>query len=296
MFKRKLDISPLKHGLIPSPKDDRDLLLSSSIPPIVRYPEEYPRPFDLTIYNQGQSPSCVGWTGAVAKQFLELKERHYIEPDGEWLYAECKKIDGIPNFPGTYFRSVLKVLKNVGCKIQGQDNDPSIYKISEYRQLDDLSFEGIKKAIAVYGLVISGWRGSNDGWRSETIRPPYPSESIWGHATALTHYYKNYIGGQNSWGTVAHRQGLFKAPKDYLPYEGWVITVDTPNVAKEPIKTGWCAMNWLQNNITTANLNVREQPGTIYKVIATLPQGTQVKLYGSANKPANGFWWTQIIL
>jgi len=283
-------------NLVPSPPDERDFPLSGVMPEILRYPEEYPRPFDLTIINQGSTPTCVGCSGATIKQFLELKEKEFILPDWQWLYAQCKLIDGMPTLNGTFFRAVLTVLKNTGCKLQGQNNDPSIYRIAEYRRVDDLSFEGIKKTIAVYGHVLGGWRGTNAGWGSEIIRAPRAGEQTWGHATALTHYFKDYLGGQNSWGEYKHKNGLFKSPEDYLPFEAWVVLLDTPNVSKKETETGWVAAMYVLNDQTFRNLNVRTGPGLNYKIIKTLPKGTPVKEYGTPKVTADGYVWMEIVL
>jgi hypothetical protein len=282
--------------LQPSPVDTRDYLLSSYIPSIKRYPEAYPPMFDLDILNQGSEPSCVGFSLAGIKQFNELKEKEYKKFDGSWIYKEAKKIDGIPDFPGTFLRSGLSVLKDTGAK--AGEEDPSIYRIASYASVDDLSFEGLKKAICLYGVVLAGFRGSNQGWSSETIRAPRAGENVWGHAVFLTGYEKNHLIGQNSWGTQAHNQGLFKVPANYMPFEAWVILLDKTNEPRAEANTGWVAKTYLNNeNKTIANLNVRTGAGTKYPVIVTLPKGTQVILFTPSEKKLVGnHWWVEIII
>jgi hypothetical protein len=295
-------------GLLPSPPDDRDFPLSGVMPDIKRYPEEMPRAFDLTITNQGSTPHCVGHAGATIKQYMELKERNALEPDGDWLYKECKKIDGMPNQNGTYFRAVLKVLRDTGCKMKNTDTDPSYYRIAEYRKIDDLSFENLKKTLFVYGHALGGWTGSNAGWAKEVLRAPKPGEKRWGHATALTHYFKDYIGGQNSWGEDKHKDGLFKAPETYLPYEGWVIINDKINEPSKENQYGWVArFNWsngnsyLDGNITTVNLRVRDEAGLNNNIVKVLPKGTRVNFAQPGEsilqeKIVDGYSWKQIII
>jgi hypothetical protein len=219
------------------------------------------------------------------KQYMELRERNYRVFDGSWIYWEAKKIDGMPNFPGTYLRSGLTILKTLGAKT-GNEN-PSKYRIKMFAKVDDLSFEGIKKAIFLYGVVLAGFTGSNEGWKGEVVRPPKAGESTWGHATALTGYEKNYIIGQNSWGEKKHNKGLFKVPSNYLPFEAWTIIIDDIN---EAIDTGWVAGTYLRNNITTANLNMREGAGVGFKVIRLLPSGTQVQPTGINIRSGNHNW------
>ncbi len=274
------------YGLIPSPRDDRDYLVSAVTPDIKRYPEEFPRMFDLTVYNQGSSPSCVGWSCASVKQYLELKEKNAVEFDGEWLYNECKKIDGMPDFPGTYFRAGLRVLRDKGCKELGKDNDPSIYRIAEYRKVDDLSFENLKKMIALYGHVEAGFRGDNVGWQGEIVRPPRTNQ--WAHAVKLTAYEKDYLIGQNSWGEARHNKGFFKVPQNYMPFEAWVVTVDKRNEPRGSVKYGWIAVTkWTPpgavyvgtDNIvrTSVGLRIREFPGLAHKIIGRVEPGTKVR-------------------
>jgi hypothetical protein len=279
--------------LVKSPEDNRDFLLSSYIPSVKRIPEKYPPLFDLDVLDQKQEPSCVGYALACMKQFNEMRERVYRVFDGSWIYRKAKGIDGMPNFPGTYLRAGLSVVKNIGAKTGSED--PSIYRIESYARVDDMSFEGLKKAIALYGTVLAGFRGSNQGWQQEVVRPPKTNETQWSHAVALIGYEKNYLIGQNSWGETSHNKGLFKVPVGYLPFEAWVKILDRPNEPSK-IETGWVAFQYLKDNTTTANLNVREQPTTSAKILKVLPKGTKVELFGSANKFANGFTWTEILI
>ena len=301
IFKKKTYIPEgFKGDLVESPHDPRDYALSSVSPVIQRYPEVCPRPFDLTISNQGQMPSCVGHSVAGMKQYFELQEKISKDFDGNWLYQECKKIDGIPNIAGTYFRIGLEVARKIGVKPMGEDN-PFPYRIETYARVDDNTFEGLKKAIFLYGVVLAGFRGSNQGWASETIRPPREVEAQWGHATFLTHYGKDYLGGQNSWGENAHNKGLFKVPANYLPFEAWVIVRDAvTDLNPQPIKTGWVAVNWIRDFNgtwkTTGRLNVREQAGTSFNIIKTLQANTIIQLTGAPREARNGYVWAQIIL
>ena len=294
LFRKQKTIN-VSHGLVESPKDERDFLLSNIMPNIKRFPETCPPPFDLTILNQQQYPACVGFTCAAIKQEKELREKTSKVFDGLWIYNECKKIDGMPSIAGTFFRIGLKVLKDIGAKTGTED--PSIYRIAEYRQVDDMSFEGLKKAVFVYGAILAGFKMSNEGWRGEIVRAPRTGETIYGHAISIIGYEKNYLIGQNSWGENYHNKGLFKIPQDYLPFEAWCIILDKVNEVKEEIKTGWVAKIYIDaNNRTTANLNVRAGAGISYPILKTLPKGIKVVFYGSANISANGYWWAKIIL
>lgn len=297
------EVSKAGKGLKPSPLDKRDRVLSSQMPPIKRIPPKKPIPFDLFMHDQGLNPSCVGHSSSTIKEGNELKEKTHRVFDGEWLYKECKKIDGFDG-AGTYLRTALKVLKNKGVKPKNKDEDPAKYKIESYSRIDDLSFRGIKEALAVYDFVLAGFKGSNKGWRNEVIRPPKDGEKEWGHAVALVGYTEDYLLGQNSWGDNfwVHDDsgGYFKVPKDYLPFEAWVVTLDSPNEIKtvgDEIR-GWVASEYVTtkdgNKVTTYRLNLRKHPSTEATIIETLDKGAKIKTNGD-EESIDGYTWIPVL-
>jgi len=169
-------------GLIESPVDTRDYLLSAYSHTPARIPKEFPPTFDLVIKNQGQTSHCVGYACSSLKDDNELRERNPVVFDGDWIYKECKKIDGIPTVRGTFFRAGMKVLKNVGA-MPYRGGDPAKYKIGSYAIVDDNSFEGLKKAFVVNNTLLIGYRGDNAGWRTPYVKPPKQAE--WGHAVCV---------------------------------------------------------------------------------------------------------------
>jgi hypothetical protein len=147
-------------GCVKSPPDIRDIPLSAVSPIPVRIPKECPPPFDLTPLNQGMNPSCVGFACACMKQEKELREKISQVFDGAWIYKKCKELDGMPNMQGTFFRIGLKVLQKYGAKpLEGTEDEASRYKIGTYAIVDDMSFEGIKKAYYVNGSLLGGFTG-----------------------------------------------------------------------------------------------------------------------------------------
>jgi hypothetical protein len=215
------------HGLIESPTDFRDVPLGAVKKQFTELPEDYKVPYKLKTTHQGLKPHCVGHAGAYIKAEKERRERNFIDFDPEWLYKECKKIDGIPNVKGTYFRAVLKVLKDKGAMPIG-GGDPSKYRIGGYARIENMTFEGIKQAIYEYGTLLAGFHGSNNGWKDMYIRPPKKGESIWGHAVSPMGFIEKHIIFQNSWGDWGF-DGYGYFGKDYFPFEIWAVLVDLPN-------------------------------------------------------------------
>jgi len=184
--------------------------------------------FNLLIKNQGNKPHCVGYTRATIKELLERKEMNDIEFDGDWIYKRCKEINGYDG-PGTYFRAGLKILLNVGAKPLKGNEDPAKFRIGGYAKIKP-KFDDIKEAIYRYGPLLVGFKGTNEGWQTEHIRPPRSGEYIWGHAVAVAvGYTKDRIIIQNSWGENKGNGGYFYFDKNYLPKSAYVPLVDLPN-------------------------------------------------------------------
>lgn len=216
-------------GLIISPTDyrdvrDKDVLGAIDVRPL---PEEYLIPFILPLKDQENTPACVGFACSTIKDEKERREKNEFIGDGEWLYKECKKVDGIPNVAGTYFRTGLDRLMKVGIRptagspIQG---DPANFRIGGYTRVD-CDIESLKRAILQFGAVLAGFYGSNQGWNNAYIKPTKNID--WGHAVVLIGWDKDYMIGQNSWGNWGEK-GLFYFDKNYLPFEAWAVLSDYP--------------------------------------------------------------------
>ena len=294
--KKQFNIPP--SGAIPSPEDSRDILLSIVQPVILRIPKECPVPFDLTILNQGQNPYCVGFSSATLKQEREMRERVSQIFDGEWIYKKCKEIDNYPE-TGTYLRIAMKVLQKQGAKPFNEiEEEAKKYKIGSYARVNELTFEGLKKAIFVNGALIAGFRGSNQGWQTAYIRPPKVGESTWGHAVSLIGYNQNYIIGQNSWTENWGDKGLFYIPEDYLPFEAWSILSDRPN---ELELEGWCASEYLRTLTFQEGakvkpigaLRLRESP--MGNIITTLTPSQELEIL-KVGEVIQGYKWVKVKL
>jgi hypothetical protein len=172
--------------------------------------------------------------------------------------------------------------------------DPERFKIGSYALVDDSTFEGLKKALCVNGYLLSGFRGSNEGWRSAYVRPPREGEGLWGHAIALVGYTKNHLIGVNSWGTNWGENGYFYIPKDYPVMEAWAVLTDLPTPPDVGV-IGWVAEQFIDANnkvIPAVGLNLRRGAGTNHAIVKLLPKDTLVERF--SERVFNGLWWVKV--
>ena len=232
-----MPIPDIKHLVLePSPTDYRDKPAEAVISEILGE-TPIPNEFDLgktTQKDQGQKPKCVGCGSTEIKEASEKKETGVVQEfDDDWMYEQCKKIDGVPDLPGTFLRTAMLVLKNIGCLPKGGDpNDAGLiakYRIAGFVRVEP-NPDAIKRAIYTLGPVMVGFHGSNPGWTAGAIiRAPLPGETQWGHAVKEHGYVVEHIKGQNSWGADWGDNGCFLDPLDYQPFEAWAILKELPN-------------------------------------------------------------------
>jgi hypothetical protein len=105
-------------GYIKDVEDKRDFSATRLLVREVALSESYIVNPNTIIYDQGSTPRCVAHSSCGVKtdeEFLEMGQQ--LKFDANWLYAECKKIDGIPDAAGTYPRVACKILNQKGCKV-----------------------------------------------------------------------------------------------------------------------------------------------------------------------------------
>ena len=230
LFKKEPSLPYPTGHVVPSPTDYRDIPASAAILSEAPVPPVVAPPTNLVQKDQGQTPECVAFAGSTMREFLEKVYGNEIVFDADWLYKQCKLIDGY-NGPGTYFRVMLSILKNVGCLPMGGDpNDAALiakYKINGYVSVNPAPAD-IRAAIFNFGIVLMAFHGSNGGWQTAYIRAPQQGETIWGHATAGDGYDQTYINGQNSWSKFWGALGKFFVPNNYMPFECWAIVKELP--------------------------------------------------------------------
>lgn len=228
-------------GLIPSPVDKRDILMSSILPTFI-IPQQFEVKDITPVRDQAQEGACVGFACAVGmKEWQEKKEHHkFIGLSPRYLYEKAKAADPFPdNAPrcgggdGTSIRTAMDILKkegvceesfwryeacNPGTPQSGADANASEYKIKAYARLDTL--EAMKRSLVVNGPFVIGVT-VYDNWRdaevARTGKIPMPSGGVLGgHALCVVGYDDNtqMFRFKNSWTDNWGDRGF-----GYLPYQ-----------------------------------------------------------------------------
>jgi uncharacterized protein YvpB len=257
-------------GYIPSPKDKRDFtlekvngILGAAAPIPVSYSTDLSA---VPVLMQGQEPSCVGHATAEGMMYTDQGAYSY-DYSPRFLYALCKRDDGVPNVEGTYYRQALKEAQQYGvCDNVQFPNDvtlpvptysnaalipPEAFTVAKdrlvksYVAVTDLSFNGLKQAIYQNKVVLLGIEIGNTFWTAQNgntswnaadilpLRPPQPVAS--GHAILAYGYDENFIYFRNSWSTEWGNNGNGFFGADYIPFvqEAWTFMDLAPEVVAQ---------------------------------------------------------------
>lgn len=259
-------------GFIPSPEDNRDLLMSAvlpffTLPPQIDYTDQM-----TEVKDQGPEGTCVAFATAVGmKEFQEKKQHNNkINLSPRFLYQECKKRDGLPG-EGTYIRIAMDVLRKIGvCEeaywpyIANHTGEPkpgalenaASYISNAYARIfnngDSLEtrLELIKRSLIVNGPFVAGvpvytnW-SKPDVWSTGKIPAPENSSLRGGHAICIVGYNDSTqeLKFKNSWGDRWGDKGYGYLPYEYMNLnysEAWSATdlIDDPQMlvrAKERV-------------------------------------------------------------
>lgn len=231
-------------GFVKDPEDDRDLLWRAVVAP---QSVSVPTKFRLTalgkVLNQGDKPHCVGYSTASLKMHQEFKEhKKYYMFDPDWLYHECKKIDGY-NGDGTYIRVALKIIQERGYLAKAEryklKKDTS-FKIEKYVRLT--SKQQIKEALYHVGPVVFGITVDESIYAPvRGIVPEPQGRTLGGHAMIIVGYddNKKCLGSRgafrikNSWGRDWGSRGFAWLPYSHFDkYSDWDAwrSVDTKDL------------------------------------------------------------------
>lgn len=224
---KQIESLPGDMAILPSPPDPRDY--SEPVVSTMYLPEQTSLPLSKVL-DQGETPFCGGASGAGSAG--GFYQKHFSMTYIYWL---AKQYDGIPDRPGTYLRTVCKVMQKYGCALENDmpftmKTRPRItggetarkYRVKNYYRLH--TGHDIKTALAFGHYVLIGTFVTAKNWRAVGGWIGGPAgEFRGGHATflygyddKLIHSYKGYFLGMNSWGEQWGDRGKFYLPYDYL--------------------------------------------------------------------------------
>lgn len=198
------------HGLgaLESPPDARD------------YPIELdstaslPATFTVTslapIYDQGQSPMCVAYSGAGEQQSFDLIDQgHTYRWDFQYFF---RRVGGTQN--GAVIRNALDERLHRGYPLlpAGSGNSQASHRIRAYYAVGKTQ-DAIKRALVQYGTLILGTPWFNS-WFDPHADGSLPAADyiVGGHAICGQGYDSTGLWLRNSWGTSWGRSGTCRMP------------------------------------------------------------------------------------
>ena len=259
--------------LIPSPDDQRDYTLyTMGVAVESSNPSKAWLPEPSFVLHQMNTPMCAAACSCNAKNGhyehrgrLPQKDQHKGF-SMRYLYSRAKELDGIPNLPGTYLRTINNILTDEGVAPEHivpfiDDSQPirttiqqrhaaSPYRIASYARLHGV--HQIKKAIYSGQYVTIGTSITERNWQMPTHgflgRPAgnlegYHATMIYGYVDSVTHGgFTGYFRCMNSWGPRWGDQGRFWLPYEYLSFtaqefgflpfvEAWALGMQHPSRA-----------------------------------------------------------------
>jgi hypothetical protein len=242
------DFSDRGLGFVKDLADERDLTWRAVVAPqSVSVPTKHRLSALGTVLNQGDKPYCVGYSTASLKMHQEFKEhKKYYTFDPDWLYAECKKVDGY-NGDGTYLRVALKIIQETGYLAKAERyklKDNTNFKIEKYVRLT--SKQQIREALYHIGPVVFGITVDEGIYAPVRgiVAEPHGKEQG-GHAMLIVGYDDNKkchgsrgaFRIKNSWGKEWGSRGFAWLPYSHFDhYTGWDAwrSVDTKDLLLTP--------------------------------------------------------------
>lgn len=235
----------VKFGFKPSKPDHRDYIYGKIMGESTNLPKRFM--FDRIPILEQRIGNCVGQSSRSIKKVQERINypTKNLDFSPDFVYAICKKVDGIPNEEGTYPRVAMKVLQKYGAALEhlypeqtdgihlddiNQEalDNAKTYQIGAYAKIQTI--DEIKQAIVNGSPVMAGLILTDNFLKPENGFVNLPEGYfIGGHAVALdgfdddmTYTYKDgttlkgFFRFINSWGSDYGDNGY-----GYLPYE-WV--------------------------------------------------------------------------
>ena len=276
-------------GGIPSPHDPRDFK-PSDLGTGAPTPEKYsPDIANIPVYMQDQQPACGGHAGTTLYGILAALGTN-LSP--RFVYALCKKIDGIPDQQGTTGRAIMQVLQKYGvCTNDLFPNDTSLpyaqyadwalipnaayvdalsRRIGAYAKLPTTDFQSVKdaiyqnKAVLILGQVGATWW--TPSWSATDILPlKAPNPVVGGHFWVDFGFDILPTDFRNSWSDKWGDNGNGWYDENYSPFivEAWTAQLPLPVVPPVPANVA----------PTQQNLVILQRLVSLYQQLLSLIKG-----------------------
>jgi hypothetical protein len=222
-----------RFGCLKDKMDKRDHLMRAYLPMV-----KIPSKVDYTncmspVRDQGDEGTCVSFASTVGmKEYQEFIDyRKFVMLSPRFLYAECKKIDGMPDSEGTSVRVAMKVLiENGVCREsfwpyaphqadkpkKGAPADAKKFCVLSYARI--LNLDELRMSLAAKGPCVIGVKVFEGMMKTRTGVVPMPKageRTLGGHAICPVGYddAKKRVKFKNSWSEKWGERGF-----GYLPY------------------------------------------------------------------------------
>lgn len=238
-------------GYLSDPEDERDLKWRESVQPEkLDIPASflYDEALCGNVLDQKATSECVAFSGTSQKLWAENKQHgHFYNFDPDWLYKQCKAIDGSPHADGTFIRIALQVMQTTGHLAHAGNTltQDCYFKIDNYVRLTTL--QDIKEALATLGPVWFGIQVDNGIFSPTNGVVAEPTgQTVGGHAMLIVGYddTKVCLGStgafkiKNSWGSSYAEGGYMWMPytwfAKYSDWDAWK-TVDDEDLNTFPV-------------------------------------------------------------
>lgn len=257
-FLKTLFSSEEKKGLgaLVDPIDSRDIFVSGFQKPVELSYEYETSIFMIPVQNQKAHGSCVGQAEGTVDACFDYRENANADVSRRYIYAMCKKEDGIPEVQGTYPRIAASILSKKGATTSKMVPDNNDLPYNEYlavhdtqeiladakkRRLNyarvDLTLEALKQAIFQNKLVTVTLYVDWKAWKEGRITRPRIIAGA--HRVTLYGWKGDNLKFRNSWGESwgFGGNGVF----DYDDYKDYLIDAlcytDIPNEILEKAKS-----------------------------------------------------------
>lgn len=320
-----------KLGLIGrDPIDIRDYLLSEIQPTAVPLPDIFDLKSQMSpVEDQNGKGVCYAMAGCGYQEYWNTKEYgQRIDLSTRFLVWATKKISGLINEEGDFFRNCLKAIINYGIALE--KDYPTNYSLRWQDFIKEPPAEIIEKAKEFKGKTF--WRVANDlesvrqaqfqnkaptligmAWYESYNKPlpdgrlPLPSgRFLGGHAILSCGWEYEKMWQKNSWGTDWGAQGYFYIPfNEWQKHEIWDVWILLDLERPKPELEGWVAEEYLQiadwipfkaNTIVIPieGLRLRKYPSIFAPILERLKRTDRLEIIGEDRIFSNGYFWRRV--